>query len=273
MRRNGQAVLAVLFSLWALANATGCLQRPRPAAFGSADLPDPQSVYREVFDSGKQVRTLQGTAHVQIETEQQRASLDAVIVCGRAGRLRLEVLDWLNHVVFLALFDLEGFLTYSPAENRYLEGPDDASKIREVLGIPLQAQHLAALALGDPFFMPLRKPKVRVSVDKDENALLLDVESSGSGMRYLLWLDRERRPFRMFAIRAYSAGEAMGDLKVDYGRYRQIDAVSFPHRIRVESTVSKRFLQVDYQKIVLNESLEEDLFRFVPPAGATQNLE
>ena len=85
-----------------------------------------------------------------------------------------------------------------------------------------------------------------------------------------VWLDEKKRPQRMFVIRPYTGQGAIGDLQVDYGRYRQIDTVSFPHRIRVSATGSEQFLQVDYQRVLLNESLEEDLFRFVPPPDATQ---
>jgi hypothetical protein len=74
----------------------------------------------------------------------------------------------------------------------------------------------------------------------------------------------------MFVIRPYRARGGLGDLQVDYGRYRKIDSFMFPYRIRVAATGSQRVLQVDYQRILLNESLEEDLFRFVPPEGAVR---
>ena len=77
----------------------------------------------------------------------------------------------------------------------------------------------------------------------------------------------------MFVIRPQRGQETLGDLQVDYGRYRQINSISFPHRIRVAATGSQRFLQVDYQRVLLNESLDEALFRFAPPAGATQPTE
>jgi hypothetical protein len=75
----------------------------------------------------------------------------------------------------------------------------------------------------------------------------------------------------MFVIRSCKGGRTAGDLQVEYGRYRTIDGILFPHRIRVAVTGSERVLRVDYQKVLLNESLEEGLFRFVPPEGATQS--
>ncbi len=197
--------------------------------------------------------------------------MDAVVVCDRAGRLRLEVLDWLNHVVFLAIFDPRRFLTFSAPDNRYMEGPDDADQIQEMLGIPLEAEQLAALALGDPFFLPLTEPSVHLSVD--QGALLLDVEGTGAGPRYLVWLDERKRPERMIVVRAHGGGRALSDLQVEYGRYRQIDSVSFPYLIRVVDTGSKGVLEVDYQRILLNEPLGADLFQFTPPAGAMQSTE
>lgn len=204
---------------------------------------------------------------MRLQTEGRKAGLDAVIACDRDGRLRLEILDWLNHVLFLAIFNQDGFLTYSPSGNEYKQGPDDAEKIREMLGIPLTGKELTALAMGDPFFLPLADPTVRISVDRD--VLLLDVEAAGAGPRYLVWLDQEGRPDRMFVLRPYGGGQALGDLQVDYGRYRRVDSVSFPHRIRLKATATGSVLQVDYQRVVLNETLEEDLFRFSPPGRDT----
>ena len=270
-RRTGRdAFLPVLIAVSLLSLSLGCLKRTGPPArFDEADLSDPESIYREIVSRGETIRTLQGAADLRLRTEQRKAGLDAVIACDRQGRLRFEILDLLNHVVFLAIFQPQGFLTYSTSENEYTEGSEDPEQVREMLGIPLKAEELTALALGDPFFLPVSDPIVRTSLDQD--ALLLDVESSGAGPRYLVWLDEEKRPAKMFVIRPYGGGRAIGDLHVEYGRYRTVGGISFPHRIRVTVTGSESVLQVDYQKVLLNESLEEDLFLFVPPEGATKS--
>jgi hypothetical protein len=194
-----------------------------------------------------------------------------VIACDRDGRLRFEVLDWLNHVVFLALFDKKGFLTYSVPDNQYADGPDDPARIQEILGIPLTAEELVALALGDPFFLSITDPIISVSVE--QGTLLLDAEQPSFGPRYRVWLDERRRPERMFVMRPYQGWGGIGDLRVDYGRYRRVGSVVFPHRIRVAATESQRVLQVDYQRVLLNESLEEGLFEFVPPEGAVRAVQ
>ena len=245
----------------------GCLKRPGPSLrYDEADLPRPETLYREILSRCEQVRTLRGTAHLRLQTEQEKVSLDAVIVCERGGRLRVEVLDWLNHLVFLALFDEEGFLAYSVPDNEYLEGPDDPVRIQEILGIPLSAKELAALALGDPFFLPMADPVPCVRMD--QNALLLEVEPSSPGPRYLVWLGERTRPERMLIVQPQRGRGNPGGFQVDYGRYRKIGSVLFPHRIRVAAVGSKRVLQLDYQQVLLNESLEENLFRFVLPEGA-----
>ena len=274
LRRSGRAPapLSVVVAISLLLLLSGC---PKPTGsplpFEGAELPDPQALYLEIRGHGEQVRTLQGTAQLRLQTGQGKASLDAVIACDREGRLRFEVLDWLNHVVFLGLFDHEGFLTYSAAENQYVQGPDEAERIQEILGMPLRAEELAALALGDPFFLPLKDPILRVSVD--QGALLLDAETAGPGPRYLVWLDAQKMPARMVVLDPCQEGRGIGDLLVEYGRYRKTDSVFFPYRIRVVTDGSKRVLQVDYERVVLNESLEQDLFRFLPPPGATRSGE
>ena len=268
--RSCGVLLPAVMAISCLLALAGCPKRPAPPIpFDEADLPDPEALYLEILSHAEQVRTLQGTARLRLQTETEKASLDAVIVCDRNGRLRFEVLDWLNHVVFLALFDKKGFLTYSVPDNQYAEGPDDSAGIQEILGIPLTAEELVRLGLGDPFFLSLRDPVLRVSVD--QGVLLLDARPSSLGPRYQVWLDERRRPERMLVIGPYRGGRAVGDLRVDYGRYRQVGSVLFPHRIRVATTASEHVLQVDYQRVLLNESLEEDLFEFEPPAGALRS--
>jgi len=250
----------------------GCPRRPGSSIrFDEADLRDPEALYLEILGHGEQVRTLQGTARLRLQTKKEKASLDAVIACDRDGRLRFEVLDWLNHVVLLVLFDQNGFLTYSVPDNQYADGPDDPARIQEIIGIPLTAEELAALALGDPFFLSITDPIISVSVD--QGALLLDAEQPSLGPRYQVWLDERRRPERMFVIRPYQGRRAVGDLRVDYGRYRRVGSVVFPHRIRVAATASQRVLQVDYERVLLNEALEEGLFEFEPPAGAVRSIQ
>jgi hypothetical protein len=248
----------------------GCPKRPGSSIlFDEADLRDPEALYLEILGQSEEVRSLQGTARLRLQTNKGKAGLDAVIACDRDGRLRFEVLDWLNHVVFLALFDEKGFLTYSVPDNQYAEGPDDPVRIQEVLGIPLRAEELVSLALGDPFFLPITDPVLSASVDR--SGLLLEAEPPSLGPRYRVWLDERRRPERMFILRPpCPGGRAMGELQVDYGRYRQVGSVVFPHRIRVAATASHRVLQVDYQKVLLNELLDEDLFRFEPPEDAVR---
>jgi hypothetical protein len=250
----------------------GCPGRPGPSIrFDEADLKDPEALYLEILGHGEQIRTLQGTARLRLQANKEKASLDAVIACDREGRLRFEVLDWLNHVVFLALFDKKGFLTYSVPDNQYADGPDDPARIQEILGIPLTTEELVSLALGDPFFLPITDPILSLSVD--QGALLLDAKPPSLGPRYRVWLDERNRPERMFVLRPYQGRRAVGDLQVDYGRYRQVGSVVFPHRIRVAATASHRVLQVDYHRVLLNESLEEDLFEFEPPEDAARSMQ
>jgi hypothetical protein len=264
------AFLPVLIAVLLLTLLSGCLKRPGPSpSFDEADLSDPEGIYRQIVTRSEASRTLQAAANLRLRSEDRKAGLDTMIACDRQGRMRFEVLDLLNHVAFLAVFGPQGFLTYTPAENEYLQGPENSEQIREMLGIPLRAEELTALALGDPFFLPLSDPTVRISVD--QNALLLDVESSGPGPRYLVWLDENKRPAKMFVIRPYGGGRAIGDLHVEYGRYRTVEGVSFPHRIHVTATGVGRELRVDYDKVLLNVSLDDDLFQFVPPEGATRS--
>ena len=137
-------------------------------------LPAAESLYQELLVYSEQVKSLRGTARIRIRVLEKKVRLDAVIICDRKGRLRLEVLDFLDHVIFLVLLRNDRFLIYSVPENSYLEEPADSEQFRKTLGIPLSGKELIALLLGSSMFSPVTSP--RVGIVPTEEALMLHVE-------------------------------------------------------------------------------------------------
>ncbi len=247
----------------------GCASRHLPLVTGpGGPLPDAGRLYREIRDRASEVHSVKGMARVRVRGEGRKGRFDAVIASDRSGRLRFEALDLMDHVVFLALFSRDGFLTYSVPDNLYVKGPDDPHRIGRTLGIPLNAEGLSALVLGDPFFLPLEQPVVHLCRDRD--ALLLDVEGAHGGPRFLVWLDGEKRPKRVILVRDAADEEPGLQIQVDLSRYRSVDSVSFPFRLRVSEPGTTHLFEIDYRGIRLNEPLGEDLFRFVPPPDALE---
>jgi hypothetical protein len=257
-------LLKAAFFLWFLC---GCSPRfGQPGLLDMQDLPNPVHLYGEILSKHESIHRLQGTAQVTIKTDERRARLDAVIACDRSGHLRFEVLGFMDHVVFLALFQRENLLTYSVSDNTVREGPHDPEQIRDLLGIALDPDQLIALTLGSPFFVPLDAPEV--SLSQDRNAILLDVEQVSKGLRYLVWVDAQRRPRRCMLLRQNKSGRTACDVQVDFDRYRSVDSFVFPLRVRVTGVGTGRFFELDYQSILLNRTLPEDLFRFQAPVDA-----
>ena len=233
-------------------------------------LPVPEELYSNILLQSRKVKSLKGLAKIRIQSEDRRNRLEAVIACDRKGRLRFEVLDFLGHVVFLALIRDDGFFAYSVSENRYLAEPAEGGALREILGVSLKARELIDLILGSPFFVALESPKL--SVEKDRTAILLSAVQEDRGFHYRIRVDRQGRPVQSVLFRKPGNGVHARGLQVDFGHYRQVGDLDFPFRIRVAETPGKESFEIAYQEIVLNEDLQADLFRFVPPEDAEEMI-
>lgn len=233
-------------------------------------LPVPEELYSKILFQSRKVKSLKGSAKIRIQSEDRRNRLEAVIACDRKERLRFEALDFLGHVVFLALIREDGFFAYSVSENRYLAEPVEGAALREILGVSLKASELIAMILGSPFFVPLESPEL--SVEKDRTAILLNAAQEDGGLHYRIRVDRQGRPVQSVLFRKPGKGVNPRGLQVEFGRYRRVGNHDFPFRIRAAEIPGKESFEIAFQEIVLNEDLQADLFRFVPPEDAEEMI-
>ena len=180
--------------------------------------------------------------------------------------MRFEVLDFWDHVVFLALVRKGVLVTYSVGDNEYFEGTADAGQLERVMGVPVRGTDLIDLVLGNPFFVAMEDP--RLGVSRDEEGLVLDAEDQGRGIRYLVWMDPLNRPFRSVLVRSPAGGAPAGDLQVAFGKYREVQSCPFPFRIRVSDNANQELIAIEYESVTLGGDLGEELFQFTPPADA-----
>lgn len=263
LRRSGQHAIVCLL----LAILFGCsVLNGRPGTVDERNFPRAADLYSEILHKSGQATRLVGTAKVRLHGLHKTIQLGGVIACSRDGYLRFEILDFWDHVVFLAILRREVFLTYSVADNEYFEGPADPAQLEKVLGIPLRGAVLLELMLGNPFFVAMENPRLHVS--SDEEGLVLDAEDLALGLRYLVWVDPLNRPFRSVLVRSPSGGDPAGNLQVAFERYREIDSFQFPFRIRVSDTGNQEVLAIDYESVTLGGDFREELFQFTPPPDA-----
>ncbi|MEW6441333.1 MAG: DUF4292 domain-containing protein [bacterium] len=255
------ACLSLLSFLGGCAGLQGRRSRPEEVS-----LPAPADVYEQVLQEQGKVTTLSGTAKVRLQGMEKTVQFEGVVACSRKGALRLEVLDFWDHVVFLAILRGGLLSTYSVGDKTYFQGPAGPAELKRFLGIPLEGQDLINLILGDPFFVPMDEPRLRLS--NDNGNLLLDAEDEPRRVRYLTWLDRDdKRALRSYLVRSDPAGGTLS-LQVSYGRHREVGSSDFPFRIRVADSANQEVLSVEYESIELDRALDERLFEFTPPADS-----
>ncbi len=242
----------------------GCIvPRSTTEFFDPKDLPDPEQLYREILRNSDQISSLQGTAQIGLQALLKKVRLEAVIACDRAGRLRLEIMDFLDRVSFLAVFREGEYLIYSVPDNQFLEGFDERERLRKILGVPLKIQELISLACGCPFFIPMEDPELHISHDK--GSLVLKAEQKSRGLCYTVRLDTQRRPEKVILTSRDPKGGALPDIHIDFGRYQQVDSIVFPFFIKMKGKGGNHFFELDYQEISFNNTLHKKLFQFISP--------
>jgi hypothetical protein len=256
------AVLAGTVSSW-----SGCAPRvSRPAAPPTTASEEPEAVYQELVEWAGRIRSLQGAGTVRLRSQESNTRLDALVVCEHPGRLRVEALDFLDHVVFVCILQGGEFLAYFVSENRVVRKPAVPSVIEEYVGVPLEGDELAALVLGSPFFVPLVSPNLETR--REESGLVLTATSPERGVRYEVRLDAQRRPVQSVLRWDPRSGAGGGALQVDFSEYRRAGTLDFPFRVRVSDVERGDHFSVHYQQVTLNPVLDEQVFHFVPPADA-----
>ena len=98
----------------------------------SLQLPDPQALYQKLVEQTAKVSSLEGSAKVRLQTEDRRLRLEALIACERATRLRMEVTDFLNHVVFLLILREGRLAAFSLKEGLVVEDTSDSDAAARV---------------------------------------------------------------------------------------------------------------------------------------------
>lgn len=212
------------------------------------------------------LKSLEGTAKLRIHTAVRKARFDATLLCERPARVRLEVTDFLDHLIFLVLIRNDLLMTYSVPENLFARGRAVPEQVQAFLGVPLDVEDLVSLILGSPFFVPLKSPELDVSFDG--GMVLLKATELARGLSYKVRVDRYWRPVESL-LEQKCPGKGMRQrIRVEFQKYRQIDSLDFPFRIRVTDERSGWYSVIHFQSLSLNPDLPEDLFEFTPPKDA-----
>jgi hypothetical protein len=177
-------------------------------------------------------------------------------------------MDFWGQTIFLWIVHQGDWITFSSPDNRYAHGQSAVEVIRELIGFAWSPDVMVRLFAGDPLYIGIDKPNVRIS--RDEGYFLLDVEDERTQVRYLIWVGYGDVPVRSLLVTAPADSPYGEGMQVEYSRYKTVDGIDFPFSAVVSAPCRDCDLVVDYESLMLNCSLEEGIFSFPPPAPMDQ---
>jgi len=129
--------------------------------------------------------------------------------------------------------------------------------------VPIGIRELLDLALANPFFIPLKEPRLSVVLEK--GSFFLKAEAPDTGDEYLIWFDdTHQRPQRILVTRTSPGTGSTESIRVDFDNYQESGSLMFPFYIRVTDLGKGDFFELNYQKLEFNRDLPEVLFRVGP---------
>jgi len=246
------------FILILLLVSTGCIYLKGPSdILDKETLPSAETLYNTLIRQSEQVSSLQGTARIRAQAVLKKVRLEALIACDRTGRLRLEVMDFLDRILFLVIYKEGRYEAYSMVESE---------QIQELLGVPIRIKELVDLALANPFFICLKDLEApQLSVQSEKGSFFLKVEEPDTGVEHLIWFnDDHQRPQRI-RINRTSPGTGFSEkIQVDFDDYQESGSLIFPYYIRVTDLERVDFFEINYRKLDFNAELPEALFTLAP---------
>jgi len=152
----------------ALALGTGCVRAP------PADLSrDPAGLLEQVREGQARVRSVRGSARLDVTSEAQSGTLDAYLEAEKPARVRIELLDFFGNPAALLVANEGRFGLYDARAGVYYRGEATAANLARLLPFPLPVEDVAVLLCGSA---PLPEGSA-ASAEPDGSAMRLEVLS------------------------------------------------------------------------------------------------
>ncbi len=208
-------------------------------------------------ESTSGIAALQGLAKVKAKTPEGSLSGTQVVVAARPALLRAETLSPFGTPLLLLAADGDRLGVSVPPRGVYYTGRASPANLGRFFRIPLRLEDLVDILL-------YRAPLPGAT---EQRTLALDaggwsVERRSAGRHQELRFDGQRR---LVELRYFAKDELF--LEVIYGGFE--GAVNLPRQVSIALPELDTRASLDFEEVTFNGSPRPELFRLVPPAGAT----
>ncbi len=227
---------------------------PRPAALLAA---------WEAREGARQ--GLRGIARLAVDAEKGvRIRARQILVLERPGRLRVEILGFMNQVVGVLATDGQTFQLWDASDGSVTSGRVTPSLLWETAYLAVAPEVATDLLLG--VLPPQQGLAPGRSVVPSEGGVRVELVDARGAVRRSVQFDEEGR------LRELTERDAQGAVvwRARYGAYADVGGTPFAHSIELEVTRGGTRAEIELHDVELNPALDPDMFRLRMPgiAGA-----
>jgi outer membrane lipoprotein-sorting protein len=265
--RSGISILVVCCIMLLL---TGCPKPPpiAPPIDLSAGITD--LTYEEVSEMidqrTGQFQTLSGEGKVRIQTWEERYRFSEVFVLEKPERFRLETLGAFDQPQVFLTSDEESLSLYSKKHHTYYTGIPSQENLFKLSGINLSVEDTIQVLSGNPPSLSRINSEWGFPVTSEK--YYLERISIQDNIVQRIWFDT-RIP-AIYKIQEYMLTNGILLLDIDFQDYRAEEgAYPVPAYILIDRPFDETRIEIVYKSLLVNQLVDQTLFKFPPPEGAT----
>lgn len=205
----------------------------------------------------EQFRSIRTLARVDYAGPEGKRGFQEAVLVERPDRLRLETLSFLGTIYVVTVSDRE-IVGHDTREGLWVSGEGSKENLLRLTKIPLEIDEITALLLG--------LPPVRAGLPwrQNENSLVFAMSDGGKDVVSF----ESEHPVPTKWERISRNGDI--ELRAIFTDYGLTEAGLFPMRIRLESIMQKRRLELRYDGPELNVAIPPDAFLQKKPGHVTE---
>lgn len=196
---------------------------------------------------------------LRVQGGKKRWSGRAFLLSHFPNSLRLEVVSMFGQPVLYAASDGGQFLVWEPGRNRAYQGSASGSTLAHLVELPLQDQEALLILAGTvPSWQDGDLKLFRV---RGTENLMLQLDSVGGKLTQRVWLQGEG----LIVTKIERTHGGVRELEARFSDFAEVEGFYYPRSVVMEG--AKARLTLRYQKFVINENLDESVFRLALPDG------
>ena len=242
--------------------ATSCALVPGVRQSGPSN---PEETRAKLLRDEAAVRSVKGVARFGYEGPRGSGSATQVIVLALPDRARVETLSPLGTPLLVATLRGETLRVHSIMRHEYAVGQANQETLGRMVNVPVPPALLVRLLAGLPP-LPIRAedPRLRVVIE----GTTVRVESVDGDWWQRLWAGPDGTGIERGEAGRFSEAA----LRFGFADRRPTAGVEFPFAVWVEDAAQGGRLEFAYDRLQLNEPVEDALFDLPPPQGGQTRI-